>query len=212
MGRRVRVLKVGGSLLDEAALARWLDEWLSQDQRAPAASGATDDRPHDILVAGGGKLVDEIRRLDRRLALDAVTSHWMSIRAMSCTAILLARRLQLPAPVATWQELQSLREAETPQVRVFDVYQWLADREGRQPGIRIRRDWSSTSDSIAGRLAYVLAASEVVLFKSTDGPASSDWSLAAEQGLVDRHFPPLALDLPLITWVNLRNPASWDRL
>ena len=50
-----------------------------------------DDYPGErVMVVGGGRWVDAVRREDHRRRLDERTAHWMCIDAMSITARLLA--------------------------------------------------------------------------------------------------------------------------
>jgi hypothetical protein len=103
-----------------------------------------------------------------------------------------------------WDELHILAAGDRSEPIVFDAQRWLVETERSQPGVRLTHDWHSTSDSIAARLARVLNADELVLLKSTELPAGSDWCVAADQGFVDEHFHRLAAELPGVRWVNLR--------
>jgi aspartokinase-like uncharacterized kinase len=201
----IRVLKVGGSLLECESLPTLFCTWLAQMDENNTLGASPAPSRCDILIAGGGPLVDQIRRLDQRFALDAETAHWMSVSAMSCTAQLLAHLLGVGQPVCDWQELQSLVTGKHAPQTVFDVQRWLGELEPIQPGVHLSHDWQSTSDSIAARLARVLSADELVLLKSTDCPPGIGWQAAAAQGLVDEHFPRVAMELPQVTWVNLRS-------
>ena len=200
---RIRIIKVGGSLLEYDQLSRLLTDWLAQTDRDQTNESVPTTDRIDVLIAGGGGLADHVRQLDRRFSLDSETSHWMSIGAMSCTSRLLASLLRVGPPRVCWGELHVLA-GDCSEPIVFDAQAWLVKTERSQPGVRLTHDWQTTSDSIAARLARVLNADELVLLKSTDLPAGTDWCVAGGQGLVDEHFHRIAAELPSIVWVNLR--------
>ena len=93
------VLKVGGSLGRRPRRLR----------RLMAALGALAPPRTLVVVPGGGLFAEEVRRADRRFALDPSSSHWMAILAMdhpwrSCSACITAQssshciRPSCPAP------------------------------------------------------------------------------------------------------------------
>jgi len=198
------VIKVGGSLLECEQLPQWLNNWLAQSDRERVGETFQREARVDILIAGGGGFADQVRQLDQRFGLGLETSHWMSISAMTCTSQLLASLLNVGTPHKRWNDLQAVIAGGRSRRIVFDVHQWLAERERNQPGVLLTHDWNTTSDAIAGRLARVLFADELVLLKSTDCRPGNDWRMAAEQGLVDERFPRIAAELPRVVWVNLR--------
>ena len=201
---RIRVIKVGGSLLEYEPLPRLLSNWLAQADDHHLNEASPRAVRMDILIAGGGALADQVRQLDKRFALDSKTSHWMSVSAMSCTSRLLASLLNMGLPCERWGDLQVIVSGSRSQLTVFDTRQWLAETESSQSGVLLTHDWQTTSDSIAARLARVLYADELVLLKSTDIPPGIGWRVAAEQGLVDAHFPQITAELPRVVCVNLR--------
>lgn len=206
----LRVVKVGGSLLDWEALPRALRHWL--DQQPPAAN---------VLICGGGRLANVIRDADQRFRLGEETAHWLAVDCMSLAARVLARacnfplalRLHLPlvpdlrlgteAREAALHDQVSPPEANTAGTVVLDIHDFLRNNEPTLPAPSLPRDWTATSDSIAARLAEALAADELVLLKSAFAPAKSLAELSSS-GFVDRHFPIAAGRLAAIQFVNLR--------
>lgn len=198
---RLRVIKVGGSLLDWNDLSPALNGWLA---RQPPAK--------HVLLAGGGELAEALRKLDAVHGLDGVRAHWLCIRALSVTARVLATILE-DAPLH--DSLDQVRAWATsiagPALCVFDCEPLLTGDEPRLGGTVLPRGWQVTSDSISARLAELLYADELVLLKSTlpveldgsDGPNVTA-SQAARQKFVDAHFPQAILSIPQVRWVNLR--------
>jgi aspartokinase-like uncharacterized kinase len=175
----IRVIKVGGSLFDWPLLPIALASWL--DEQAPAVS---------VLIAGGGSLVDAIRRSTQAWSLDDESAHWLCINAMGINARILGEALREKKWIATYADLRLAVGANSSWRIVFDANQFLREHESHLPGCLLPRDWSVTSDSIAARVAEVLVADELVLMKSTDPPATFTTTKAlAETGFVDRYFP-----------------------
>jgi 5-(aminomethyl)-3-furanmethanol phosphate kinase len=188
----IRVVKVGGSLLDWPLLPRALGRCLAQQ---PAVH---------VLIAGGGALVDVIRSADRHFALGAERSHWLSIEAMSISAQVLAAILTDCRHVVDFVALKSLVATRPGCPIVFDMRYLLHD-EPPYPGRTLPHDWSVTSDSIAAQVAQLLSADELLMLKSADPPAGSLMELAG-RGYVDEYFPVAAAGLA-VRFVNLRSKA-----
>ncbi|MCH8043407.1 MAG: hypothetical protein IID44_06775 [Planctomycetes bacterium] len=197
MNESVRVVKIGGSLLDWDDLPRQLDRWL--DLQQPART---------LLIAGGGRWADAVRQESRRRPLDQRTAHWMCIDAMSITARL----------VADWMSdallLDDVNEFVRPQgetpLAILDARSFLREVEPTLPGERLPESWDVTSDSIAARVARYVEAEELVLLKSTlpCGPAmcgSANPLAWAEVDYVDRFFPNVTRDLRRLRCVDLRS-------
>jgi len=187
-----RIVKVGGSLLTWPPLADALRTWLA---RQPPAL--------NVLLPGGGTLVDVIRRADRDLSLGDEAAHWRCVDLLSVTARWLTAKLGDVPLLETHDELLFCRNARQRARVVFDVREWLQRHEPSGAGRRLPHDWSVTSDSIAARLAEVIGADELVILKSADPPAESVAKLAIA-GYIDRHFPPAAAALAVVRFVNLR--------
>ena len=178
-----RVIKVGGSLLDFPDLSEMFDRWLRP--QPPATN---------IIIGGGGGLVDVIRAWNAQSQINEVTAHWMCVDAMSITARLLAERLHYFDIVDSMATIKT-----TTTSAIFDAAHWI--RESDLPA-----RWSLTSDSIAAALAVEIGAAELVLMKSTSPPSSP--MIAAElssTGLVDAEFPIYSRGIPTFRIVNLRN-------
>ena len=188
----LRVVKVGGSLLDNPLLTDNLRAWLAR--QTPA---------HHVLVTGGGILVDEVRNWYSRWPLTEETAHWICVELMSVTARLLHSRL--PEFVLLGDDSTLVQRLGSRDCTIFDPVDWLRKSEPRLPGTRLRTTWDVTSDSIAGRLAVVLRASEFVLLKSALPADFSPKGIAAlsDSGFVDAMLKELATELPPARIVNL---------
>lgn len=196
---RVCVVKVGGSLFARQNMGQRLRDWLAEKS---AQNGAT----HFVLIAGGGALVDAVREMDRRFALEAGAVHWICVDLLNITSQLLAAVLPEVESVDQFSRLE--RRLGAAGVTVFAPRQFLAEIEPQSDGTRLASDWSVTSDSIAGRLAVVLAADELVLLKSAAAPPvaiSGDrgWKQLSEAGYVDEFLCELASELPLTSFVDM---------
>lgn len=180
----LRVIKFGGSLFDVPDLQQLWRSWLQRQE--PAAN---------IVIAGGGTLVDAIRSWQAASAIDDAFCHGLSVDAMSLSARWLHK---LIAAAALTRNFDDLYHCE-PGIVVFDAADWLRTLED------LPESWNVTSDSISARLAQVLGAQELVLLKSSLPPGRNasmiEW---AKAGFVDRHFPVAAAGLPRIRIINLR--------
>ena len=187
-----RVVKVGGSLLDKQGLADDILQWLS---RQPTAQ--------NILVAGGGRVVNAVRTLDRVHSLDAESAHWLCVCAMRVTTRLLVDLLKNEVTtVTTLGQLEN--EQSEGRLYVFDSEHFLCHDEPSCVGTMLPPNGSVTSDSIAARIGQVLDAAELVLLKSADPPQPVSLEAAAQTGYVDEFLPQLADDLTRIRCVNFR--------
>jgi aspartokinase-like uncharacterized kinase len=189
-------VKVGGSLLDYAGLPKALARW-------------RDAQPQGVNVwlAGGGPLADAIRRADGLWRLGETTAHWLCIGAMSVTSRLLAALLPDALYTTTWSQLQAAVGTGESRDFVFDVAAFLRDEEPHLPGMPLPCSWNATSDSIAARVAEVLAADELVLLKSRNLPAAATRHSAEGCRFVDEHFSVAAAKLPVVRCVNLRSAS-----
>jgi aspartokinase-like uncharacterized kinase len=183
----LRVIKLGGSLLERPDLRTRVDRWLEA-----AVLPAT-----NIIVAGGGRVVDAIRDLDRVHQFDPCVAHWLAIGAMSLTGQIASKLLGKPLA----RSLHEARAAASPSTFVLDVAEILRTDEPQAAGVRLEAGWHVTSDSIAARIAKIFSANELVLLKSAPSP-SQDIAQLAERGYVDAFFPRIARELPAVRFID----------
>ena len=180
-----RVIKFGGSLLDAPELQQ---NWRLWFQQQPPAT--------NIVIAGGGAMVDSIRTWQNANGSNDAFCHWLSIDAMSLTARWLHKLIDDSELTRNIDDLNHCK----PGIVVFDAADWLRTLKD------LPESWNVSSDSIAARLARAVRAEELVLLKSSL-PQCRNTSMieCVQAGFVDRHFPVAATGLPRIRIVNLRS-------
>lgn len=193
----LRIIKVGCSLFERRQLPTQLRAWLKT--QPPAIH---------ILLAGGGELADSIRTWDQRFDLGEAESHWLCIEALGITAQVLQKMLSEFPLLREYTELQQriaeLHTLTQPTAIVFDAGQFLREVEPTALPQPLPHGWQVTTDSIAARLAEVLAVDELVLLKSRPCPEEqSDLELLAAQGYVDEYFPQVARGVKRVTLCQL---------
>jgi aspartokinase-like uncharacterized kinase len=171
----LRVLKLGGSLLDLPALATRLDCWQARQQPWT-----------NVMVVGGGPWADAIRTADRIHGLGDAAAHRLCLEAMGVTGAL-AHALFAGSRLCAGLEDVDPRLAR--RLQILDVRSlvdgWTA-LEGAEP---LPASWRVTSDSIASCVAQTLGAAELVLLKSALPPERLGVEALAEKGFVDEYFP-----------------------
>lgn len=145
------VLKVGGSLSHRPRALRRLMTALE----ALAGPGTL------VVVPGGGRFADEVRRADRRFGLGPSSSHWMAILAMDQLAHVLCDLARSAVLVRSPEEIRAGR------LNVLAPWAWLARTDP------LPHSWDVTSDSIAAWVARTLEARRLILVKSADGIAAA---------------------------------------
>ncbi|MDA8743183.1 hypothetical protein N9N28_01005 [Rubripirellula amarantea] len=174
----IRVVKVGGSLLLNPMLVDTLQDWIGCQEPAT-----------NVLIFGGGKVIDAIRELDTVHSLDPVATHWHCIDLLDAMFQVVSDWFPAWEAIRSPEMLQDLSEqnsaAATRLVRVGAFY---------RPGddSRLPQDWRTTTDSIAAHLAIRLNADELVLLKSCDIPNEFTAASLAATGIVDAAFPLIA--------------------
>lgn len=184
----VTVIKLGGSLFDLPDLGSRLLRFLN---------GQTFARP--VIIPGGGRFADEVRRVDELLGLGDDLAHELGVRTLSLTSRLIAglsERFQL---ATSPDQLSSIWEAGL--LPVLDIAE-LTLQHSPLPA-----SWAVTSDSIAAWVCSLHEESQLVLVKSVPLGGSPSLSDAAELGLVDGYFPNAASGLQHLSWCNLRDAA-----
>lgn len=194
----VIVVKIGGSLFTTPEFPWRLRDWLT---------AATDERSdaHFVLVVGGGRLVDAVRKFDRQSPIGNERAHYLCIDLMDVTAGLVAGALPDLPSVDDFDALQY--RVRRPGVTLLSPGQFVRHVEPMRRGTQLVADWSVTSDAIAGRLAVVLGAEMLVLLKSVlPSPVQhSGYELdhLADAGYVDGFLPMLAGELPPVLCATL---------
>ena len=196
----IRVIKVGGSLLQRAGLLLDLKSWKS----------TLAEPMINVWIIGGGTAVDAIRDQDRIHGLSNSTAHWASIKAMDTNATAFAKRLpgwqitddpekilrsaqKLPTPPLDLQHSPATNKSAT-QNWVLQTYRWLKSADSElKPNQRLPHSWSVTSDSIAAWVAIQVHASRVILLKSCPVPSATIPELS-RLGIVDPQLPDLNID------------------
>ncbi len=190
---KLRVAKLGGSLLAHANLRDAVTQWCESNPCEQL-----------LIVVGGGLWADGVREAFDRFQLDEATCHWLCIDLLSQTASLAATILDLPL-------LRDVADAEAHSFdlnrAIFDCNRMLRDLQDEQRS-NLPESWSVSSDSIAAHLAERLQANELVLWKSATPPEGSleTWS---QTGYVDSHFPIAAKRLR-VRAVNLADCSTWN--
>ena len=196
-GQSKRVIKLGGSLLDDGGWPERFRRWL-----------ASQPPMRNVLVVGGGALADAVRRWDRLHGLSPSDAHWLAIDVMSVTSKLANSLLRDWRSTDEWQSVLDFTGSDSCDVAplIFEPKQFLEALEPTLDGARLPASWDVTSDSIAARIAQVLRADELALLKSclpTEGTATIE--RASDSSYVDRAFCRFAAQLPRVRFVNFRD-------
>ncbi len=185
-----RVIKLGGSLLDWPEWPMRFGGWLAA--QSPAVN---------VLVVGGGPIVDGVRAIDGPCRLTAEQSHWLAIAGMEPSARAAAAALMGARLIHSLDEADQL---PAPALAILVVEPVL--RQWQQTAMAVPESWEVTSDSIAAQVAAALGNCPLVLLKSVSVPDGTEPVQWAAEGYVDAYFPSAAAGLS-VELVNLR---SWQ--
>lgn len=186
------LVKLGGSLLDLPDLSLQLDR-LAERLNQPL-----------ILITGGGRLADEIRRLDAIHRLSPLQAHRLAVGSMSLSARLIAELW--PRAIfhdSLEQQRASLAQLHSPApsersphlVEIWDVAEILVETLAGNTSPSLDCDWTLTSDSIAAILAQAWGADRLILLKSAPPPTPELSEVWSQSGYVDPQFARLAAGL-----------------
>ena len=188
----IRLVKVGGSLLNYQFLVGDLRNWLAVQ---PVA--------RNIVVVGGGPFADAVRAAYRTHQMSAESAHWMCVRAMSVSALLFSELFPEASFAVSIEEAMFRQKGDSGLV-VIDVETFLREWEPTFPGTRLEHNWAVTSDSIAARVAIASGAFELVMLKSTSLQAPVTLDNAVHTNVIDPFLIHFMNDLESVRCVNLR--------
>lgn len=199
--RQARVLKLGGSLF---ALADWpekLRHWLLHHPF-----------PVNLVVCGGGEIVEALRQLDRLRPLPSDFVHWLCIDLLSATTQIAGQRLDEFPIIADEHQLARVlqRDEGPPSSRTPQEENYLVQVSSfynrKMPTPLLSEDWQTTSDSIAAYLARLIEAPELILLKSISPQIQNSgveqWTV---QGLVDPNLMQVIPQGCTVRLVNLKD-------
>jgi len=162
------VVKLGGSLMADAALPKWLD------LLAQLGGGRV------TIVCGGGSLADEVRRVQTFWQFNDLAAHNMAVLAMAQIGY------QLHAMNPTLQ--LAARKSEIANVlHKGRAAIWLPF-ELQRDAPDSRTNWGATSDTIALDLARDLNAERLVVVKSCAIDPSHTLAQLGAAGVLDEGF------------------------
>lgn len=191
----LRVIKLGGSLL---TLPDWHERFLRWLAMEPPGV--------NLLLIGGGELVDALRREHERFPYTERQMHFAALAAMDINAQLALPRLPTALLVEGPGDVQEVdgryfQKKNVSWLGIVQITKWWHARDEAEDCLP-PMTWETTSDTLAAWIADYISDAELVLLKSTEPPRyTEDWT---SQGYVDRNFfQHLSKHIPLRA-VNLR--------
>ncbi len=162
------VVKLGGSLCNDARLATWLDMLVD------CGKGQV------VIVPGGGPYADAIRIQQQRWQFSDEIAHRMALLAMDQFALQLKGMNPLLVVAPTHAAIASAWSNN-------QVALWLPSAMVSSAA-EIAATWDTTSDSLAAWLARTLQAGRLVLVKSCMIPLHATIDELVRSEIIDREF------------------------
>jgi len=144
------VLKVGGSLAEDPASLAMLCQELSVLAKAHRI----------VIVPGGGKFADTVRKLDKTYNISDVVAHKMAILAMDQYGLFLSD--VTPSSYVSYV-LKEINNSVNGMLPIFLPSKLMFSKDP------LEHSWDVTSDTIAAYIAGVLHAKKLVLVTDVDG-------------------------------------------
>ncbi len=186
---QIHVTKIGGSVLRlndcRDRIAQWRD---TVDER-------TEDDSIFLWIAGGGAMVDIVRKWDEQFELGSESAHRLACRAMSMTCRLVAQLFPDWNLVDFPELISKIANREYKKNLLLDCTNWLLATS------HIPQNWTVTSDSIAAFLLVELshqfpdASFDLHILKALRNEPSG---VATAQDVLDEHFPNIQTQLTSI--------------
>ena len=177
----ITVVKLGGSLNDDPRLPAWLA------LLASAGAGRV------VLVPGGGRYADEVRRAQAHWRFDDLSAHNMAVLAMAQSAY---QWRALEPRLALHERVEEI----APALARGEAVLWLP-LALRRDAPDARTHWAATADTLAFDLARQLDAAHLVLVKRCAIPPAASLQALAAAGIIDAPLAALAREAELPTTV-----------
>ncbi len=172
------VVKVGGSLAENPASLERLCQELSVLAKTYRI----------LVVPGGGKFADIVRKLDKKLTLSNTVAHKMAILAMDQYGLFLSDISSNSYVSDSLEEISNSAEAMLP---IFLPSRFMFREDP------LEHSWDVTSDTIAAYIAAFLHAKKLILVTDVDGIFSEN--------------PEKNLDATLLEELSAENLLIWDK-
>jgi aspartokinase-like uncharacterized kinase len=145
----INIIKIGGSISQKPKALQTLCQKI----------GGLANKHQIIIVPGGGKFADCVRKADKQFTLTKTTTHHMAILGMDQYGLLLADLIPNSQIVDCLEEAKNVNTGIV--VLLPSKIMTLAEE--------LPKSWEVTSDSIAAYIAKKLEAKKLLLIKDVDG-------------------------------------------